>query len=118
MLGVEGKLDYAINQYNEMIIKLADARIACAQANLTDRVIKIEAKIHKVNDEKNEFIKKKNELVAKVKELEAQRDAAIACAGIGNLLDSASPKQVVLEIDSYIKKLEAEIDTYNFMETL
>ncbi len=111
IIGIEGKLDYAIHQYDIQIVKLGDARTACDKAGLAEKVTGLEEKIEKVYATKQQLISKKTELVAKVKQLEAEKHAAILCAGISE----ESPDFVIGDVEQYIKKLEAEIRTYDFI---
>lgn len=114
ILGIEGKLDLALTEYNEQILKLADAMTACEQAGLTEKVEKLKQHIIKVKEAEDALAQKKSELVAKVKQLEAEKMAAVACAG----LNFDSPDNLLAEVENYVDHLEAELKTYDFLGSL
>lgn len=116
--GLEGKLDYAIFEIDQSIVKLADARTACHKAKLTDKVILIEEKIKNSYAKKQEIIAKKADYIAKAKCLEAQIEAAKALGKCNISFDCTGLDSTIAECDEYIKNLESELSTMDFMTTL
>ena len=64
-----------------------------------------------------EIEKKRIDYVAKISYLEAQRDAIAACSKVG-IGDLTNVDGVINECDNYIKQLEAEIKTNEFLMAL
>ena len=111
VLGFEGRIDYASAQYDENIAKLAKARTACVKAGLTDKVTELEQRIIKQYTLRKQLQDKKAELIAKVASLEAERDAMETLS----TLNISSPDNIITDCNMYIKQLEAELDTLNFL---
>ena len=68
-------------------------------------------------EQKEEIEKKRIDYVAKISYLEAQRDAIAACSKVG-IGDLTNVDGVINECDNYIKQLEAEIKTNEFLMAL
>ena len=117
LMSTNDKFDYALVNIAEGIQKLCKAHSACVRANMIEQQLKIEERIKQLYAKKEEIEKKRIEYVAKISYLEAQRDAMAACSKVG-IGDLANVDGVINECDNYIKQLEAEIKTNEFLMTL
>ncbi len=115
--GAEGELDYAISQYEHLIVELSEALTACHKAGLTEKAASIEERIKTIVAKITELKAKKAELLAKIKVLESQRNANMALARC-SCMNTGSPENVICEIEDYIATLEAELKTSEFLSTL
>ena len=84
---------------------------------MIEQQLKIEERIKQLYAKKEEIEKKRIDYVAKISYLEAQRDAIAACSKVG-IGDLTNVDDVINECDNYIKQLEAEIKTNEFLMAL
>lgn len=116
VMSATDKIDYALAQIDEQILKYADARTACKEAGLKDKVEQMEQEIRKLDCNRKILEEKRAEYTAKIKCLEAQLRAQKAIAKIAAVPGSYA--NVLDELDAYMKHIEAELDTMEFINKL
>ena len=117
LLGIEGRIDLAVLQYDEVIDKLGDAITACKRAGLKEKVDMLKDKVVDVYSKKKKLLDEKAILLAKVKELEAMKQAAACCAKLGSA-SVVSVETTVNDVKNYIEQLEAELYTAEYFSSL
>lgn len=122
IMSMEDRIDYAVFKIDESILKFANVRsklkvIAHDSPSTESDIEKVEGKIKELYNKKKELNDKKASLIAKEALLKAQLDAAKEMSGVFDLDDNTF-NSIVNDCDQYIKNLEAELDTFNFMNSL
>lgn len=116
IMSATDKIDYALVQIDEHILKYGEARTACLKAGLDDKVKLMEDKIRDLDKQRRSLQDKRDEYEAKIKCLEAQLEAQKVLVGLtGNTSNYTS---ITKELDNYIKHLEAELNTMELISNL
>lgn len=115
LMSAEDKIDYTLEKISSSILKLGEARTTIIKLDNYDKfkpqLEKIEEKIKELQTKHSELLVKKSEYVTKIKTLEVERDILKSM----NSLYNDNIESDFSDIEDDIKKLEAEIDTLNFL---
>ena len=122
IMSMEDKIDYAVLKIDESILKFADVRsklksIGTDSPSTVSDIEKVEEKIKELYKKKKELNEKRASLIAKEALLREQLDAAKVMSGVFGM-DDNSFNSIVNDCDRYIKNLEAELDTINFINSI
>lgn len=113
VMGATCKIDFALACIDEQIMLYGEAHTACVEAKLEEKQKLVEGKIRSLQDQRDKLIEKRGEYEAKIKVLEAQLKAQQSLAKISDMPGNYT--DVIGEIDRYIKHLEAELSTMEFI---
>ena len=116
VMSATDKIDYALAQIDEHIVKYGEARTACVKAGLDEKVKLMEDKIRGLDNQRKSLAKKRDEYEAKIKCLEAQLEAQQALIKVNG--STGNYNNIISELDAYIKHIEAELSTAEFIGNL